>query len=67
MQVGRTRGGIKYMTQRVNISYQQRDKEYLDKLIEKAKLKKKIPLNTSFSGLLIDSATEYLEQLLDIK
>ena len=34
---------------------------------EKAKLKKKIPLNTSFSGLLIDSATEYLEQLLDIK
>jgi len=25
------------------------------------------PLNTSFSGLLIDSATEYLEQLLDIK
>ena len=55
------------MTQRVNISYKQKDKEYLDKLIEKAKLKKKIPLNTSFSGLLIDSATEYLEQLLDIK
>ena len=55
------------MTQRVNISYQQKDKEYLDKLIEKAKLKKKIPLKATLSKLLIESTTMRLEQLLDIK
>jgi len=52
---------------RVSISYYEKDKDYIHELMDKAKLKKKIPLNTSFSGLLIDSATEYLEQLLDIK
>jgi len=67
VQVGRIRGGTKHMTQRVNISYQQKDKEYLDKLIEKAKLKKKIPLKATLSKLLIESTTMRLEQLLDIK
>ena len=55
------------MTTQSNISHLQKDKDYIIKLMDQAKLKKKLPLSTSFSSLAIDCMTEYLEQLLDKK
>lgn len=55
------------MTNRTTISHEQKDKDYILELMDKAKLKNKIPLSTSFSGLLIECAIEYLEYKLDIK
>lgn len=55
------------MTNRSSISHTKEDKEYILALIDKAKLEEKIPLSTSFSGLLIDCTVEYLEHILDIK
>lgn len=55
------------MTNRSSISHTKEDKDYILELMDKAKLEEKIPLSTSFSGLLIDCAVEYLEHKLDIK
>lgn len=55
------------MTTQTNISHEQKDKDYIIKLMNQAKLKEKIPLNTSFSALAIDCMVEYLEHKLDIK
>lgn len=55
------------MITRSSISHEQKDKEYILELMDRAKLEEKIPLSTSFSGLLIDCAVEYLEHKLDIK
>lgn len=55
------------MTTQSNISHLQKDKDYIIKLMDQAKLKKKLPLSISFSSLAIDCMTEYLEQLLDKK
>jgi hypothetical protein len=55
------------MTKISCISHTKEDKDYILKLIDQAKLDEKIPLSTTFSGLLIDCAVEYLEHKLDIK
>jgi hypothetical protein len=55
------------MTKHSSISHTKEDKDYILELMNKAKVQEKIPLSTSFSGLLIDCTVEYLEQLLDIK
>lgn len=55
------------MTTQTNISHEQKDKDYIIELMNQAKLKEKIPLNTSFSALAIDCMVEYLEHKLDIK
>ena len=57
----------KYMIKRSSISHKQKDKDYILELMDKAKLKGKIPLNTSFSSLLFDCTKEYLEHILDKK
>ena len=55
------------MTTRSSISHEQKDKDYILELMNRAKVKEKIPLSTSFSGLLIDCTVEYLEHILDKK
>lgn len=55
------------MTTQSNISHLQKDKDYILELMNRAKVKQKLPLSTSFSGLLIDCTVEYLEHILDIK
>lgn len=55
------------MTTRSSICHEPKDKKYILELMDKAKLKNKIPLSTSFSSLLIECAVEYLEHKLDIK
>lgn len=55
------------MIKRSSISHKQKDKDYILELMDKAKLKGKIPLNTSFSSLLFDCTKEYLEHILDKK
>ena len=55
------------MTTRSSISHEQKDKDYILEVMDRAKVKQKLPLSTSFSGLLIDCTVEYLEHILDIK
>lgn len=51
------------MTTQSNISHDQKDKEYIIKLLNKAKADKILSKNISFSELAISCVTEYLENL----
>lgn len=49
------------------ISHDQKDKEYILKLLNKAKEQKILHKRISFSALAMDCMIEYLERILDIK
>jgi len=49
------------------ISHEKKDKEYIIKLLKKAKADKILSKNISFSELAISCVTEYLENLSPVK